>query len=139
MIWEAYIQTITGIAALIVQMIYFLLDDREENHTARDLYLKKWWHWAGGAIHVWMAVVVGRQFGWQWGVHMGTLTWYFFDGFINTYVLRREWFALGTTAWLDKTQRTIAGWFHIDARLFSACLKHAALAISILYLIPHLL
>jgi hypothetical protein len=138
MILEAVILIITGIAALIVQMIYFLIDDREENHTARDRRIKKYWHLAGGAIHIWMGYVIGRMFGWQWGLLMGSLTWYLFDGFINTYVLRREWWFIGDTAWLDLVQRNVAGFLHIEHRLFSACLKHAVLILSILLLIPNL-
>jgi len=138
--WKVPIYMATGLAALIVQMIYFLLDDRSENHTARDLWLKKWWHWAGGAIHIWMSCAMSDiAHDWHVGLLMGSLTWYLFDGFINTYVLSREWFAIGTTAWLDRTQRAIAGFLHLDPRLFSACLKHAALIISILLLIPNLL
>ena len=135
MIAEAIILIIAGIAALIVQMIYFLIDDREANHTARDRCIKKYWHWAGGAIHIWMGYVMGRMFGWQWGLLMGSLTWYMFDGFINTYVLLREWFFLGETALMDITQRRIAGFLHIEHRLFSACLKHAVLITSIVLLI----
>lgn len=136
---EPIILILTGLAALIVQMIYFLLDDREANHTARDRRIKKYWHWAGGAIHIWMGVVIGRHYGWEWGMLMGSLTWYMFDGFINTYVLRREWWYIGETAWIDITQRRIAKAIGIEHRLFSACLKHAVLILSILYLIPNLI
>jgi hypothetical protein len=135
MITEAIILIITGLAARIVQMIYFLLDDREVNHTARDRRIKKYWHVAGGAIHIWMAYVIGRLFGWQWGMLMGSMTWYFFDGFINIYVLHREWFYIGTTAQLDIAQRWLAGKIGIEHRLFSACLKHALLLTSIFLLL----
>lgn len=136
---EAIILILTGIAALIVQMIYFLIDDRQENQTARDRRIKKYWHRAGGAIHIWMGYVIGRLFSWEWGMLMGSLTWYFFDGFINTYVLLREWWYIGFTAAIDKAQRATAGFLHIEPRLFSACLKHAALIVSIVLLISHLL
>lgn len=140
MVAEAIILILTGIAALIVQMIYFLLDDRAENHTANDLRLKKRWHWAGGAIHIWMAYAVGEIAGdWRWGLLMGALTWALFDGFINTYVLRREWWYIGETAWLDKMQRAIARALRIDHRALSACLKYTVLIISALLLIPSLL
>lgn len=137
--WEPYLQAITGIAALTVQMVYFLLDDREANHTAVDRRLKKYWHAAAGALHIWMGIVIGRQFGWEHGLLMGALTWLLFDGFINTYVLHREWWYIGDTAQIDIAQRKIAGFLHIEHRLFSACLKSAALIISILLLIPGLL
>lgn len=137
---EAIILIVTGLAALIVQMIYFLIDDREENHTARDRRVKKYWHIAGGAIHIWMGYAIGRICNdWHWGFLMGTLTWLLFDGFINTYVLKREFWYIGETAWLDIIQREVAGFLHIEHRLFSACLKCATLIISILLLIPNLL
>src|SRR6478735_5158685 len=99
MTWELIILIITGLVALIVQMIYFLIDDRNENHTARERRIKKYWHWAGGAVHVWMGYAVARiASDWHWGALMGALTWLLFDGFINTYVLRREWFYIGDTA-----------------------------------------
>jgi hypothetical protein len=140
MIVETIALIITGIAALIVQMIYFLIDDRSENQTARDRRIKKYWHWAGGAIHIWMGYAVARiTHDWRWGFLMGILTWYFFDGFINTYVLLREWWYIGDTALLDIAQRKVAYTIHMDPRLFSACLKHAALLFSITQLIPGLL
>jgi hypothetical protein len=139
MIAEGIILILTGIAALIVQNIYFIIDDRVENHTARDRRIKKYWHWAGGAIHGWMGYVIGRMFGWQLGLLMGSLTWYLFDGFINTYVLQREWWYIGETALLDIVQRKAASYLHIEHRLFSASLKHAALIISIILLISKLI
>lgn len=134
MIAEPITLILTGLATLIVQMIYFLLDDREANHTARDRRIKKYWHWAGGAIHIWMGVVIGRYCGWEWGLLMASMTWYFFDGFINTYVLRREWWYIGETALLDIAQRRIAKILQVEHRLFSACLKHAVLITSLILL-----
>lgn len=140
MITEIIILILTGLAALIVQMIYFLIDDRSENHDARDRRIKKYWHWAGGAVHVWMGYAVARIANdWHWGLLMGALTWLLFDGFINTYVLRREWWYIGDTAWLDSIQRTVAGWMKVDHRALSAFLKVAALIISIILLIPNLI
>lgn len=139
MIYEVITLIITGLAALIVQMIYFLLDDRAENHNARDRRLKKYWHWAGGAIHIWMGYTIARIANdWHWGLLMGALTWWLFDGFINSFVLRKEWWYIGTTAWVDIIQRRVAGFLRIEHRLFSAFLKLAALIASILLLIPNL-
>lgn len=139
MILEVTILIITGLAALIVQMIYFLIDDRSENHTARDRRIKARWHWAGGVIHIWMAYAIYRIAGdWRWGLFNGALTWLLFDGFINSYVLKKEFWYIGDTAWLDRAQRTTAGFLHIEHRLFSACLKWAMLIISIILLIPNL-
>lgn len=136
MITESIILILTGLTALIVQMIYFLIDDRNENQTARDRRIKKYWHWAGGAIHIWMGYAIYRITGdWRWGVFMAACTWYFFDGFINTYVLQKEWWYIGETAWIDKAQRKAAGIIHIDPRLLSAILKHALLLFTIAELI----
>lgn len=136
MITEAVMLIITGLTALTVQMIYFILDDRGSNHTARDRRLKKYWHWAGGAIHIWMSYAVSRiTLSSEWGLLMGALTWYFFDGFINTYALKREWWYIGQTAWLDIMQRRIARILQVEHRLFSACLKHAVLITSIILLL----
>ena len=130
---------LTGLAALIVQMIYFLIDDRSENHTARDRRIKKYWHWAGGAIHIWMGYAVARIANdWHWGTLMGGLTWLLFDGFINSFVLKKEFWYIGDTAMLDNLQRTIAGFLKVDHRALSAFLKFAALIISIILLIPRL-
>jgi len=140
MTWEIIILIITGLAVLIVQMVYFLLDDREVNHTAKDRRLKLWWHAAAGAIHIWMGYAVGRIANdWRVGLLMGSLTWLLFDGFINTYVLNREWWYIGDTAQLDIAQRKLAGFLHIEHRLFSACLKIGMLIFSILLLIPNLI
>lgn len=137
---EITILILTGLAALIVQMIYFLLDDRTENHTSKDRRLKLWWHAAAGAIHIWMGYAVGRiAHDWHVGFLMGSLTWLLFDGFINTYVLKREWWYIGDTAQLDIAQRWAANKLHIEHRLFSATLKIATLITSILLLIPNLL
>ena len=90
---EVAILIITGIAALVVQMIYFLLDDRSENHTDKERQLKLWWHAAAGGIHTWMSYTIARIANdWHAGFLMGSLTWMFFDGAINCWVLHREWF-----------------------------------------------
>jgi hypothetical protein len=137
--WEAIILILTGIAAFITQNINFIRDDRAANHTTEDRRLKKYWHAAGGFQHIWMMYMVGRLCGWHWAPVAGAFTWYFMDGCINSYVLNREWWFIGDTAWLDMAQRWAAGALRIDPRTFSACLKHAAIILSILYLIPKLL
>jgi hypothetical protein len=137
---EVAILIVTGLGALIIQMVYFLLDDRMENHTAKDRQLKLWWHAAAGAIHIWMGYAVGRiAHDWRAGFLMGALTWMLFDGCVNSFVLKREWWYIGDTAQLDIAQRWIAGLLHIEHRVFSAFLKIATLLISILLLIPNLL
>ena len=124
------------IMALITQMVYFLIDDRTENHTPRDLWLKKWWHWAGGLIHIWVAFAMAEiAHDKAIGLLTGSLTWYLFDGFVNSFVLKKEWWFIGTTAWLDIGQRWIAKRLHMGPRLFSAILKHLAVIIPIILLI----
>jgi hypothetical protein len=139
MTWESFIWGTTGIAAFTVQMVYFLLDDREANHTPVDRRLKLYWHAAAGACHIWMGCFIGRQFGWEHGLFNAAIMWIVFDGAINTWVLHREWWYIGDTAQLDIAQRKVAGFLRIDHRLFSACLKGAALIVSIILLIPNLL
>lgn len=135
LIIEPIIQITTGILALIVQMVYFLKDDREANHTERDRQIKNVWHAAGGTLHCWMGAVIGRQFGWQWGFLMASFNWYLFDGCVNTYVLSREWFYIGETAQLDILQRKLSRLLNIEHRLFSALLKHAVIILSFIFLI----
>jgi len=87
-----------------------------------------------------MGYAVGRIAGdWRVGFLMGSLTWLLFDGFINTYVLNREWWYIGDIAQLDIAQRWAARKLHIEHRLFSACLKIGMLIISIILLIPNLI
>jgi len=137
---EVIILIVTGIAALIIQMVYFLMDDRTANGTAQDRRLKLWWHAGAGAIHIWMGYAVGSIANdWHAGFLMGALTWCFFDGAINTWVLHREWWYIGDTAQWDIAQRWVAGLLHIEHRAFSATLKIATLAVSIILLIPGLL
>jgi hypothetical protein len=137
---EVIILIATGLAALIIQMVYFLLDDRVANNTAQDRRYKLWWHAAAGAIHIWMGYAVGRiAHDWRAGYFMGALTWLLFDGCINSYVLKREFWYIGDTAQWDIAQRWVAGLLHIEHRAFSAFLKIATLIASIILLIPNLL
>jgi hypothetical protein len=136
MIYEPLILIITGIGAFIIQMIYFIKDERP-NNTPAD---KNYWHIAGGVLHVWAGYAIARiTHDWRWGFLMSSLMWYFFDGCVNSFALGREWWYIGTTAIVDKVQRACAGYIHIEPRLFSACLKNAALILSIILLISHLL
>jgi len=137
---EVIILIATGLAALIIQMVYFLLDDRAVNGTPRDRRYKLWWHAGAGAIHVWMGYTVGRiAHDWHAGFFMGALTWMVFDGCINSFVLHREWWFIGDTAQWDIAQRWVAGLLHIEHRAFSASLKVCTLTFSIILLIPNLL
>lgn len=136
MTWEIIILISTGIPALIIQMIYFLLDDRAANNTAQDRQLKLWWHGAAGAIHLWMAYAIARiSNDWHCGLFMGSLNWLLFDGFINSLVLKKEFWYIGDTAQLDIAQRKLAGFLRIEHRLLSAILKIGSNIISIILLI----
>lgn len=137
--YEPIILIITGIGALIIQMIYFIKDDRTPNKDSKDGKIKFYWHAAGGVLHVWMGYTIARiTHDWRWGFLMGSLMWYLFDGCVNSFVLGREWWYIGFTAAIDKVQRFAAGILHIEPRLFSACLKHAMLIVSITFLISEL-
>jgi hypothetical protein len=116
-------------------MVFFILDDRAENHTKLDLHLKKYWHWAGGAIHIWAGTLMGYTFGIPWGVLTAACTWYFMDGALNTWVFHKEWWHLGTTADLDKFQRWLANRFHLDYRVISATLKNGLLLAALIGII----
>lgn len=85
-------------------------------------------------MHVWMGYVMERAYGHGMGLLTGTTLWYFFDGAVNSWVLNKEWWYIGTTAWIDITQRKLASWLREDPRLISAILKHALLILSILNL-----
>jgi hypothetical protein len=123
---------VTGVAALIIQMIYFIKDDRTPNESPRDKLIKKLWHFAGGAIHGWMYFVIADQYGAEWGLLMATCTWLLFDGFINTYALGKEFLYIGNTAFIDIVQQKAAKLLHIDVRLLTASLK-ALLFIAAIY------
>jgi hypothetical protein len=135
MISEPIILLLSIIVAFVVQNICIITDDREQNGTARDSKFKKYWHAAGGFQHLWVMYVIGRFYGWYWSPVAGSLTWYFMDGLINTYVLRREFWYVGDTAVVDIVQKKIACFLRLDARLLSACLKHAAVIVSFILLI----
>lgn len=128
---EPIILLLLLLPALIAQSVYFIIDDRTPNHTPEDLKLKKYWHWAGGAIHIWCGYIMFRLFGWQWGLLTASTTWYFFDGCINSFVLHKEWWYIGTTAWLDKMQHELADLMHVDPRTASGILKNLFLIFSI--------
>lgn len=134
-ILEPVILMITGIGVIILQMIYFIIDDRQLNHTDQDKRVKKIWHVAGGLIHVWMAYVIYRLFNISWGLLTGISTWFFMDGFINSYALYREWFYVGNTAYLDRSVRYIAKILSIDPRIFSGIVKCIFLTLAILFVI----
>ncbi len=120
---EWIIMLVWFVGSLIIQMVYFLKDDRTENHTDRDLFIKKVWHAAAGSIHVWGAVVMGKLYGLEVGIFTAAVTWFFFDGAINTWVLNREWFYIGTTAQIDIIQQKLGKWLHTDPRTVSAVIK----------------
>lgn len=134
-----FIYILMGLFALIAQMVYFLLESATPASSANKIKYKRYWHWAGGAIHIWGAVLVGNLFGWRYGLLMGSLMWFFFDGFVNSYALNREWFYIGITAITDIAQQFLSKVFHIDPRTLSGILKSLLLAVSIWFLLKPLL
>jgi len=124
-----------GLAAWIIQMIYFIKDDRTPNSEAANKGLNLRWHIAGGAIHIWGYYLVALHFGAHWGLLMASLTWLLFDGFVNSYILNKEFFYVGNTALLDQAQQWLASLAHKDARLISAILKIVLLITSLIILI----
>lgn len=122
---------LVGIASLIVQMIYFIKDDRTSNTDTKDKPFKIRWHFAGGLLHVWMYYTISEIHGKEWGLVMASLTWFMFDGCINSYALGKEFFYVGKTAIIDKAQQWIAMRVGIDPRLVSGVLKVSFLIASI--------
>jgi len=103
--YTALIMGVTFVVALIVQMVYFLKDDAAPEHTEQDRKLEIGWHLAGGALHVWGAVMVSLISSFHYGLLVASLTWLFFDGFVNTFVFKKGWYYIGNTAALDRTIR----------------------------------
>lgn len=104
-------------------MIYFLKDNATPQTDPKNKRYNFNWHAAGGAIHLWMGITVAMLWGVHWGILMIAITWYFFDGAVNSWYLHREWFFIGTTAQIDVAQRKVAAWIDVDPRTLSAILK----------------
>lgn len=141
---KVIVLVITGVLALIAQSVYFLKDDRTANTDPADKPIKIKWHVAGGLIHCWMYYIMADNYGYNWGLLMASLTWLLFDGAVNTYALRKEFFYIGTTALVDRAQREVATWinkltgrYFIDPRSLSAVLKIGFVIYSIVCLILH--
>ena|SRR6478752_1725155 len=132
---EPILIILIGLFALIAQMIYFIKDDRTPNIEPSNKYFNLRWHIAGGLIHGWMYYVVYRIYGIEFGLLMGSLTWLFFDGCINSFVLNKEFFYVGYTALLDRAQQWVGKVLHSDPRLMSALLKLSFFLASIAFLI----
>lgn len=96
-------------------------------------------HVFGGLLHVWIGFVIGALFGWRWGFFMGSLTWFFTDGFINSFALHTHWFSIGTTAAIDKLQQWVARKIRWPVEVFSGILKCLVLTIAIILLIQNLI
>ena len=144
MLIKNLILVLSGLIALIAQSVYFLTDDRTDNTAKVDKKLKFGWHIAGGAVHCWMYYTVYCIAGLYWGLLMASLTWLFFDGAINTYSIKKEFFYVGRTALLDKLQQWLAAQVQtvkflkkVDARALSAFLKISFVIISLTLLILH--
>lgn len=113
-------------------MVYLLKDDRTSNNTTEDKTIKRYWHIFGGILHVWMGYVMEQAYGNGIGLFTGAIMWIFFDGAINSMVLRKEWWYVGSTAWIDIAQQQLGKWIHTDPRLVSAILKLSTLVVAII-------
>lgn len=131
----AILSVVTLIGSLTAYMVLLLIDDRTANGTAKDADLKKKWHIVGGAIHLWGAVHVGLLFGWPWGVLCLSLLWLVFDGMVNKHALNREFFYVGTTAYMDRAQRWIATFLGLHYYTITIFLKSLFLFISTILVI----
>lgn len=141
---KVIILVVTGVLALIAQSVYFLKDDRTANTDPADKPIKFKWHVAGGIIHIWMYYIMADNYGYHWGLLMSSLTWLLFDGAVNTYAIRKEFFYIGFTALIDRGQRGVTDWinkltgtYFIDPRSLSAILKIGFALYSIISLILH--
>jgi len=117
------IDIITGLFALIMQMIYFIKDDRTNNNDPKNKGFNLRWHIAGGILHVWMYYIIHKLYGVEWGLLMAASTWLLFDGFINSYALKKEFWYIGATALIDKFQQWVGKITGVDPRGVSAFLK----------------
>lgn len=96
-----------GVAAFVIQMRYFVYDNRPPDPNNQNEKVKIGWHLAGGILHVWCGITIsllpGASF--VFGLLFASLTWLFFDGFVNTFVFKKGWYYIGNTAALDRTIR----------------------------------
>lgn len=127
---------VTGVLALIAQSVYFLKDDRTANTDPADKRLKRGWHMAGGLIHIWSYYLIADNYGLHWGLWMASLTWSLFDGFINS-AIKREFFYVGKTALLDKSQQWVAKRIGINVNLLSALLKLVLTGLTLYFTIRY--
>lgn len=122
---------VVGVLSLIVQMLYFIKDDRTPNDAPKDKPYKLKWHVAGGVLHGWMYYVIADSYGYPWGCLMAALTWFFFDGVVNAYALNKEFFFIGTTALIDRAQQSTAKALRVDVRKLTAILKFSLILYAI--------
>lgn len=128
---EALIVGAIGVVATTLHMVWLLKDDRTPNHTVEDRKIKRYWHLLGGVLHLWIGYVMERAYGQGMGLLTAAMMWNFFDGAINTWVLRKEWWNIGSTALLDIAQAWLGKWLKEDPRTVSAVLKITLLLAAI--------
>jgi hypothetical protein len=126
---------VTLVASLIAQGVYTLKDDRTANTDPKDPTIKKYWHWAGGVLHVWLYYVMSDSYGIGWGLLTAASTWLLYDGAINYWVLNLPFFNVGNTAFIDKMQNWAARKTGLNVGIISAALKLTLLATAIYTLI----
>jgi hypothetical protein len=135
---EAIAVTVLYVLAAIYQMLYFLHDDRTPNTDNLSKKYSAVWHATGGVCRLIACWVIGRAYGWHWSFVAAVSTWIWFDGSINTWVLRKEWFYVGTTAKTDRFLRWAGTKLKVDPRSINGAIKALAVVIVLIYLIKTL-
>lgn len=134
---EPILVTALMIVAAILQMLYFLKDDRTPNTENLNGRYSDVWHATGGIFRIAACWVIGRAYGWEFCYAALVATWIWFDGAINTWVLRKEWFYVGTTARTDRAIRWVGKKLRIDPRTVNAAVKGLVATYLLIYLISH--
>lgn len=136
--YEPVLITALLIIAAILQMLYFIKDDRTPNTEDLNKRYSEVWHATGGICRLLTCWVIGRAYGWDYCYMALVGTWIWFDGAINTWVLRKEWFYVGTTALTDRSIRWIGMKLKVDPRSVNGALKGLVVTILLIHLIKQL-
>lgn len=129
--WTALLLIISGVCAYLLQMRYFL-DNDKEGVSRFGL------HWAGGILHVWTGATLAIIASLPYGVLFGSLTWLFFDGYVNTFIFGKGWYYIGDRAPLDRAIRWLCkrrNVYWINPEAAAGILKILLVAGSIIWLI----
>lgn len=83
--------------------------ERDYTIVANNKQYSKLWHVWKGANQGVFFILLGSLFGWKLMIINSILYWVLFDGFLNIFVLNREFFYIGNTSWIDRSLRSITG------------------------------